>query len=84
MPVLRPSGLLALLAAFATSWSVPAIACPSCPTARAVRASVYDASFWSNLALVLLPLIVLLAWCRRLYGIGLESGRKTLNAGVDP
>lgn len=59
--------------------AISTLGCPSCPISRVVRASVYDASFWSNLALVLLPLIVLAALCRGLYRIGLERERRAAN-----
>jgi len=72
------------LATFAMSWAAEALACPNCASARAVRASVYDASFWSNLALVVLPLLVLMACCRQLYRIGLKPGRDAANEAVDP
>ena len=59
------------------------LACPSCPSARVVRASVYDASFWSNLALVLMPLLVLAALCRGLYRIGLQPERRASDEGAE-
>jgi hypothetical protein len=48
-----------------------ALACPDCPTAQAVRASVLDERFGSQLALVLLPLAILGAIAALTYRIGL-------------
>lgn len=69
----RPLVSGALVAFSAVSWCGSALSCPNCSTARVVRASVYDATFWPNLLLVLLPLFVLAAICRQLYGVGLRE-----------
>jgi len=50
-------------------------ACPNCPTARAVRASVFDDNFWTHLTLITLPLLVLAVVSFLLYRIGLERPR---------
>jgi uncharacterized BrkB/YihY/UPF0761 family membrane protein len=50
-------------------------ACPNCPTARAVRASVFDDNFWTYLTLITLPLLVLAVVSFLLYRIGLERPR---------
>ena len=49
-----------------------AMACPDCVTARVVRASVFDGSFWTNLCLISLPLVVLGVITALLYRIGIE------------
>jgi hypothetical protein len=56
--------------------SARALGCPNCETARVVQASVFDASFWSNLTLLLLPLIVLGVIAAVLYRVGLEQPAK--------
>jgi hypothetical protein len=73
MPRLSPRSFLSsLLAAQAAVMLVAARAqaCPDCPTARVVRASVLDDAFWSTLGLVILPLAVLAGITVALYGIG--------------
>lgn len=35
------------------------LACPNCPTAQAVRASVMEQAFWTHLSLVGLPVLVM-------------------------
>jgi hypothetical protein len=48
-----------------------AAACPNCRTAREVRASVFgDASFWPQLLLVLLPMLVIAAVAACLHRLG--------------
>jgi hypothetical protein len=54
-------------------WSAPALACPSCPTTRVVRASVFDDRFWPYLGAIALPLIVLAVICTLLYRIGASA-----------
>ena len=49
---------------------LPAWACPSCPTAVVVRASVFGEDFWVNLTLVSLPALVLASIGTLLYRIG--------------
>jgi hypothetical protein len=49
-----------------------AFACPGCPSARLVRASIYDDAFWSNLTRTLLPLLVLGVVSAFLYRIGIQ------------
>ena len=51
-----------------------ALACPDCPAAQLVRASVFDQRFWSQLALVLLPLLILGAVAALTYRIGSPRG----------
>lgn len=46
--------------------------CPDCPTARIVRASVYDERFWTYLIAIVLPLLVLGLISALLYRIGIE------------
>jgi hypothetical protein len=54
-----------------------AMACPSCPAARSLRALIFDGSFWPNLGLITLPLLVLGVVSARLHRIGIEpAGRR--------
>ena len=53
--------------------SSEAFACPDCPTARLVQASVFDDRFWKYLFLISLPLLVLGAISGLLYRIGREG-----------
>jgi uncharacterized BrkB/YihY/UPF0761 family membrane protein len=46
------------------------IACPDCPASRSARANVLAGSFWTNLGLVSLPLVVLVGICALLYRVG--------------
>jgi hypothetical protein len=43
------------------------IACPDCESSRAVRALVLGDNFWTNLAMLALPLLVILAVSVGLY-----------------
>lgn len=52
-----------------------ALACPDCISARAVRASVLDDSFWTHLYRISLPLLVLGMISALLYRIGSNKGR---------
>jgi hypothetical protein len=49
-----------------------ALACPDCGTANVVRAAVFDGSFWMNLTLIVLPLLVLAAISTLLYRIDVD------------
>jgi len=60
-----------------------AVACPNCPTARTVRASVFDQGFWMNMGLISLPLVLLVLITTWLYRIGLESSHTTENDSKD-
>jgi hypothetical protein len=51
-------------------------ACPSCPTARAVQASVFDERFWLHLGFTALPLGVLALIVARLYRISMSTSRE--------
>jgi hypothetical protein len=51
-------------------------ACPACPTARVVQASVFDDRFWVHLGFAALPLAVLGLIVVRLYRIGMATGRE--------
>jgi hypothetical protein len=64
----RAASLLA--PAWLPLWAQSAWACPSCPTARAVRASVLGEGFWMNVALVSLPAVVLAGISALLYRVG--------------
>jgi len=62
-PFVLLAGLLVTTAAFA---------CPDCPTARVVRASVLGEGFWSHLVMVLVPFLLIGALSAWLYRIGLS------------
>ena len=49
------------LVLLATSILAPGVAqaCPDCPTAQVVQASVFDERFWTQLLPMMLPLFVL-------------------------
>jgi hypothetical protein len=49
-----------------------ALACPNCTTASYVRAAVFDGSFWMNLMLISLPLIILGVISTLLYQIDID------------
>ena len=51
-------------------------ACPSCPTARVVQASVFDERFWAHLGFTVLPLAVLGLIVVRLYRISMANTRE--------
>ena len=51
-------------------------ACPSCPSARAVQASVLDDRFWTHLFFTALPLAVLGLVVAKLYRIRMADGRE--------
>ena len=57
-----------------------AAACPNCATARVVQASVFDGSFWANLMLIVLPLLILAAIGALLHGVGLEPPARLTRA----
>jgi len=57
-------------------------ACPDCPTARLVRASLFDGSFWIDLLLVSLPLLVLGLISALFYRIGAAPDSKTSGTAV--
>ena len=63
-----------------TTWPGRAFACPDCPAARAVRASIFDDRFGSQLVLVLLPLLILGAIAALTYRIGLPQRASTSSA----
>jgi hypothetical protein len=51
-------------------------ACPACPTARVVQASVLDERFWEHLGFTALPLAVLGLIVARLYRISMTNTRQ--------
>lgn len=69
------SGFGAAAVASVLLLSAVAEACPNCPTARLVRASVFDTNFWTYLMFITLPLLVLALVCILLYRIGLERSQ---------
>jgi hypothetical protein len=48
------------------------LGCPNCTTASYVRAAVFDGSFWMNLILIALPLIILGVISTLLYQIDID------------
>jgi hypothetical protein len=50
-------GVASLLAAMLAASH--AVACPSCPTTDKVRWIVFGAGFWSNVAVVIVPFVVI-------------------------
>jgi hypothetical protein len=55
------------------------VACPSCPTSRAVAAIVCGSDVWRNLACIVapFPVMALVAW--RLHGMGRRRSPATTN-----
>ncbi|QRO00382.1 hypothetical protein JRI60_15790 [Archangium violaceum] len=52
--------------------STVALACPDCPTARGVRASVMGEDFWGHLMVVVVPFLLIGALSALLYRVGLS------------
>lgn len=48
----------------------PALACPNCPTAEVVRASVWGGDFWHRLVMVLAPFLLMGFISALLYRVG--------------
>lgn len=64
----RPSPWVILL----VLWPGPAaLACPDCPTAQVVRASVVSDGFWTYLVMAIVPFLLIGALSALLYRIGL-------------
>jgi len=53
------------------------LACPDCDTSRLVRAAAFDERFWTNLAALALPLLVLAVLCSLLNRIGAPRTPRT-------
>ncbi|WP_257454063.1 hypothetical protein [Archangium lipolyticum] len=51
--------------------STVALACPDCPTAQVVRASVVGDDFWNNLVVLSVPFLLIGALSALLYRVGL-------------
>ncbi len=64
---LQPFALLAGLL-----MTTVALACPDCPTAQVVRASVVGEGFWNHLVMVAVPFLLIGALSAFLYRIGLS------------
>ena len=47
-----------------------ALACPRCSTTDAVRAAVFGDGFWTTLAALLLPLLLITVVAAALYSLG--------------
>lgn len=58
-------------------------ACPSCPTALAARAALFDERFWSHSVMVLSPLVVLGALAALAYRVGLPPSAPQSEEGTD-
>lgn len=58
-------------------------ACPSCPTALAARAALFDERFASHSVMVLLPLVVLGALAALAYRVGLPKSAQSTEEGMD-
>ncbi len=52
------------------------LACPDCATARLVRASVLDERFWTNVAALALPLLLLAVIASLLHRAGARPGSR--------
>jgi hypothetical protein len=62
-----------------------ALACPDCPTAQVVRASVGGEAFWSHLMMVGMPFLLVGALSAFLYRIGLApEDVSTARASKEP
>jgi hypothetical protein len=53
------------------TWSRTAAACPSCYTGQLARARVLGEHFWQDLAMILLPVVIMAGLAMLLYRIGL-------------
>jgi uncharacterized membrane protein len=52
--------------------STAVLACPDCPTAQVVRASVVGEDFWHNLVVLVVPFLLIGALSALLYRVGLS------------
>ena len=52
------------------------LACPNCPTAQVVQASVFGEGFWTYLVMAVVPFLFIGALSAGLYRIGLSPGRR--------
>lgn len=64
--------VLAVIALIAIARS--ASACPSCPSALVTRAQIFDEGFFRNLAVAVLPFLLIGAVCVRVQEIGRPRG----------
>lgn len=63
--------LAALLIAIAVAcFAPPARACPGCEAARVARSEIFGAGFFRNLAVAVLPFVIIGAVCLRLQNLG--------------
>jgi hypothetical protein len=67
---LRRSLAAALVALALACVARPAAACPSCAASRAARAQIFDDGFYRNLAVAVLPFLLVGAVCLRAQNIG--------------
>lgn len=63
--------------------SAASLACPDCPTARVVKASVLGEGFWTYLVMAVVPFLLIGALSAWLYRIGL-SPRAVAPARQEP
>jgi hypothetical protein len=84
MPLPRHSTVALSHAVALLLTAAEALACPDCPTAQVVRASVFDSTFWTHLAQISTPLVVIAGIVARLYRIGLEPRGKGISGDANP
>ncbi len=69
---MRHSRLQRLVVLAGVLLSTAVLACPDCPTARVVRASVVGEDFWNNLVVLIVPFLLIGALSALLYRVGLS------------
>jgi hypothetical protein len=70
VPGLVERALLGASVLVACALPAAASACPDCPVAQAVRASLFDQRFWEFLAVLLTPLAIVCAMAGLAYRVG--------------
>ncbi|MFL5351326.1 hypothetical protein [Archangium sp.] len=68
---MRHSRLRPLAALAGSLVTTAALACPDCPTARVVKASVVGSDFWNHLVMVTVPFLLIGSLSALLYRVGL-------------
>jgi hypothetical protein len=71
---MRRSAVPAALGIVLSSFARDAAACPSCPTADAVRCIVFGEGFWTTLAIATLPFAIVGGISVFLHGAGATGG----------
>lgn len=69
---MRHSRLRSLAALAGSLVTTAAFACPDCPTARVVKASVLGGDFWNHLLMVTAPFLLIGSLSALLYRVGLS------------